>query len=92
MKRYRRQLKRGLRVKPHADAWKVGLESEISFLEVHDPKELKSALNHLPPGDVRRKMIVFCAKLARLRLRADTDEDAKAEYGRLVTAFVRSLR
>jgi hypothetical protein len=91
MKRYRRQLKRGLRIKADVDAWKDGLEDDIAFLREHDPKALNGAINHLPPGDARRKWIMFNAKLGRLRQRAESDEDAKLELARMLATFVGSL-
>lgn len=91
MKRYRRQLKLGLRIKADADAWKDGLEGDIVFLKEHDPKALNGAINHMPPGEARRKWIMFNAHLGRLRERAESDEDAKRELARMIAAFLGSL-
>ncbi|WP_050400245.1 hypothetical protein [Bradyrhizobium embrapense] len=91
MKRYRRQLKLGLRTKADNDAWKDGLEGDIAFLKEHDPKALNIALNHMPPGEARRKWIMFNAQLGRLRQRAESDEDAKKELASMIAAFLDSL-
>jgi hypothetical protein len=64
--------------------WDKGIENDIPE---HDPRALNGALNHMPPGDSRRAWIIFCAKLGRLRQRAETDESAKAELARMLALF-----
>jgi hypothetical protein len=72
--------------------WDKGIEDDIAFLAEHDPRALNLALNHMPPGETRRKWIIFDAKLGRLRQRAESDEEAKAEAARMVALFRRPAR
>lgn len=67
--------------------WNKGIEDDIAFLAEHDPRALNVALNHMPPGDARRKWIMFSAKLGRLQERAESDEEAKAEATRMLALF-----
>ena len=72
--------------------WDKGIEDDIAFLAEHDPQALNVALNHMPPSEARREWIIFHAKLGRLRQRAESDEEAKAEAARMVALFLRPAK